>query len=135
MKRQFIIALIALIITSSYFRCLLDYVKTIYLTKHQKKLRKQGQTFKEWLLFTRYKKELPKWLLVLYYCIVILNLSVMIYFCFAWYIKPIQLVAKLIVNSVCIIDGILIGIFWILSWRPGDPYSHHEQWVPRPKKK
>ena len=129
MKRQLLIVLVAvaLTLTSVYFRCLLDQVKTLYLTKHQKKLRKQGQNFKEWLLFTRYKQELPKWLLALYYFILIINFSVMLYFGFAWNIEKIQWLAGIIVKALCIFDGIAIGIFWLLSWRPGERGSYHEQ--------
>lgn len=46
-------------------------VKELYLSKHEKKRRKKGQSFKEWFLYSRYRDEIPTVLLWLYFIVVI----------------------------------------------------------------
>ena len=44
-------------------------IKEYPLNTSARKKRKKGQTFKEWFLYTRYREEIPKFFLVLYFLI------------------------------------------------------------------
>lgn len=48
-------------------------IKELYLSKHERKRRKQGQTFKEWFLYSRYRNEIPRILIWLYFIVLIIH--------------------------------------------------------------
>ena len=56
-----------------FIRSLLSGVKSYQLNKSAYKKRKKGESFREWLLCTRFKEEIPKALRVLYYFVLLIH--------------------------------------------------------------
>lgn len=71
--KQFLFTFLLWIGSFLAIRNILWGIKELYLSKHERKRRKKGQTFKEWFLYSRYKKEIPRILIWLYFIVLIIH--------------------------------------------------------------
>lgn len=109
-------------------------VKELYLSKRERKRRKQGQTFKEWFLYSRYRNEIPKILIWLYFIVLIIHPIAFICVCVALFVESCRKITSVVTIVVLVFDLIwMVGTF-LLSWKPGSPWLHYEQWIPKPPK-
>lgn len=116
-------------------RQILGGVKELYLSKHEKKRRKKGQSFKEWFLYSRYRDGIPTVLLWLYFIVVIAHPIFFAFVCVAYFIPMLQKVSSIVTIIIIAFDVIWIFAIWLLTWKPGDPAAHYEYLVTKPKKK
>ena len=58
-----------------FFGGLIDY----QINKSARKKRRQGMTFKEWLFYLRFRNEIPKVLLILYFTVLIVHPLILIF--------------------------------------------------------
>ncbi len=73
LRDQIIGILCAYIYSFLYQRSFLSGIKSYQLNNSALKKRKKGETFREWLFYSRYKEEIPKIFRMLYYCILIIH--------------------------------------------------------------
>ena len=96
------------------------------------KKRNKGQTFKEWFLYSRYREEIPKILLILYFVVVAIHPLVLIFCVIFSFIKPLEWVGPVLAKGISAFDVIWILILHILfcQIKPGYKY---ERWIERRK--
>ena len=58
-------------------------IKIYPLNPSARKKRKKGETIREWFFYTRYRQEIPKFFLGLYFVVVILNAAAIL----AWIVQ------------------------------------------------
>ena len=96
-------------------RLFLDGIKTYQLNNSAYKKRKKGQTLKEWFCHTRFKKEIPKILMSLYWFIISLH-GVALIVCFILWLAEIdETISEWIPRGVWYVDGIVAFIILIFS--------------------
>ena len=109
-------------------------IKELYLSKHERKRRKQGQTFKEWFLYSRYRNEIPKILIWLYFTVLIIHPISFVCVCIAFFVESWRKGTYILTIAILVFDLIWIFLIFLLSWKPGSPWVHYEQWIPKPPK-
>ena len=111
-----------------FYRCFLYGVKTYQLNNSALKKREKGQSFKEWLLYTRYKEEIPKILLVVYYFILIIHLLGIISCIILHFTdKNYLITGRIIVIFFVCFDVILWLTIQILFWGKQD--FAYDRWI------
>ena len=104
------------------------------LNKNARKKRKKGQTFKEWFLYSRYRNEIPKIFLVLYFFINFIHPLALLLCISFHFIKELTkfepIVFKIVLFGIPLFGGSWILILQILFWTriPG-PYVPYERWI------
>lgn len=116
-------------------RSFLNGVKELYLSKHEKKQRKKGQSFKEWFLYTRYRIEIPTIFLWLYFIVLIIHPLLFIFVCIAYFIFTLQTISWVAIIVTIVFDFLWNFIIWLLTWKPGERAMHYEYLIAKPKKK
>ena len=105
-------------------------IKTYPLNTSARKKRKKGETIREWFFYTRYRQEIPKFFLGLYFVVVILNAAAILAWIVQHFIGPYPDVGYLIFLCLVAFDGAWMLLLRLMFWsRDGDmPY---ERWVPK----
>ena len=103
------------------------------------KKRKKGETFKEWLFYSRYKEEIPKILRVLYYTVLIIHPVCLIACVFAYIITLSLNLGEVLAIFIAGFDVVWMLVIALLFWSPGRDYAY-ERWITKkrgqkPKKK
>lgn len=122
-----------------YFRWFFWNVTDFMLNKKSRKRKKDGQTFREWLLYSRYRDAIPKSWLSIYFIFMgihLIDLAVII----VCNIFSISYITSLIEMSVKIIiwgDIVLLIIFEIAfrGRKNGITYVDVGRWIKKGKKK
>ena len=124
-RQQVLIALGALF-SVSYIRAFIDRLLFYQRSINAFITRSKGQTFKEWLLYSRFKEDLPKIILKLYYVILIINSVCLIAWIFVYIIGlPINF-RKVLMFFVLGFNIIWIGILEIIFWKPREDRKFKE---------
>lgn len=124
-----IFVIVASYLLSFYFiRGFFGGVKIYLLNNNARKKRNKGQTFKEWFLYSRYRKEIPKILLILYFVIVIIHPLILILCIIFNYIDPSNEIGPELARGIFLFDGLWIVAIKLLFWqvKPGLKY---ERWL------
>jgi len=124
------IAALCLMFLISFFhiRGYLSGVKMYQLNNSAYRKRKKGESFKEWLFYSRYKREIPKAFLILYYYVILIHLG-NIFTCLLFYIiKPLSFIGGIIVIVVALTDSIWMIVLKLLFWTPG-ARTPYERWI------
>ena len=130
LKDQSIVLILSFILIFFYFRCFLYGIKRFQLNNSAFKKRKKGESFKEWLFYSRYKEEIPKILLAIYYTVLVIHPFVWIVDVFVNFIDFSFNIGHIITVALTIIDGVLIIVIHSLFLGPnGDP--KYERWIPK----
>ena len=100
-----------------FFWGLIDY----QINKSARKKRRQGMTFKEWFFYLRFRDEIPKIFLVLYFTVLIAHILVLILGC----TFPLL---RYFLARIFYIDSLVILLIGILFWqkKPGFNYG---RWI------
>lgn len=109
-------------------------VKELYLSKNERKKRKKGQTFKEWFLYSRYRSEIPKYLIWLYYVVLIIHPILLISIFLAYLFVSLRNITSILTISIIIFDIFWSTLIVVLSWKPGSPWMHYERWIKKKRK-
>ena len=121
-----IFVIVASYLLSFYFiRGFLGGVKIYLLNNNARKKRNKGQTFKEWFLYSRYRKEIPKILLILYFVIVIIHPLILILCIIFNYIDPSNEIGPELARGIFLFDGLWVFAIQLLFWqaKPGYKYE------------
>lgn len=127
-RNQFIVIFLCYLISLLYVRGFLYGIKRYQLNNSAYKKRKKGESFKEWLFYSRYKEEIPKILRVLYFSVLIIHPTCLIA-CLSVYIMKLSLnIGGIIaINTVCF-DALWMLVIVLLFWSPGRDYAY-ERWI------
>ena len=103
-------------------------VKEYPLNNSARKKRKKGETFKEWFLYSRYRKEIPKILLILYFVIVIIHPLILILCIIFNYIDPSNKIGPELARGIFLFDGLWVVAIQLLFWQ-AKPGLKYERWL------
>lgn len=105
-------------------------IKTYPLNTSAQKKRKKGETIREWFLYTRYREEIPKFFLGLYFVIVFLHAAVLIVWVVQHFVGPYPFFGHCMTVTLIVFDAVWMLLLRLVFWsRDGDmPY---ERWVPK----
>ena len=105
-------------------------IKIYPLNPSARKKRKKGETIREWFFYTRYRQEIPKFFLGLYFVVLIVNMAALLVWIVQHFMGPYPDVGYLIFLCLAAFDGIWMLLLRLMFWsRDGDmPY---ERWVPK----
>lgn len=105
-------------------------IKIYPLNPSARKKRKKGETIREWFFYTRYRQEIPKFFLGLYFVVVILNAAAI----FAWIVQhfmgPYPDVGYLIFLCLAAFDGAWMLLLRLMFWSR-DGSMPYERWAPK----
>ena len=127
-RNQIIVILSCYFVSFIFIRGFLYGIKRYQLNNSAYKKRKKDESFLEWLFYSRYRKEIPKILFILYICVLFIH-PICILACLLMYFIELQsALAYVLVTGLAIIDVIWISLIGLLFWslRPGFAY---ERWI------
>ncbi len=135
-ERQIILLVLSELLSFIYFRGFIVGIKFYQLNKSAYKKRKKGETFKEWLLYSGYKEEIPKIIRVLYFAFLTIHPAGIIIGLFV----PLTIGGK-IARTIWWLDCLLVIVISLLFWTPSGDMKY-ERWIskrrgqkPKQKKK
>lgn len=130
LKNQMVVIVLCFLISLLDIRGFFYGIKKYQLNNSAYKKRKKGETFKEWLLYSRYKEEIPKILRVLYYSVLIIH-PVCLLTCLFIYIIELPLsVGGILATAIAGFDVVWMLVISLLFWTPGRDYAY-ERWITR----
>lgn len=105
-------------------------IKIYPLNSSARKKRKKGETIREWFFYTRYRQEIPKFFLGLYFVVLIVNMAALLVWIVQHFMGPYPDVGYLIFLCLAAFDGAWMLLLRLMFWsRDGDmPY---ERWAPK----
>ena len=114
-------------------------IKIYPLNPSARKKRKKGETIREWFFYTRYRQEIPKFFLGLYFVVLIVNMAALLVWIVQHFMGPYPDVGYLIFLCLAAFDGAWMLLLRLMFWSR-DGSMPYERWVPkkrgmRPKKK
>ena len=115
-----------------YLRAFLSGLKHYQLNNSAYKKRKKGETLKEWFLYSRYREEIPKFLLVLYFSFILMHLIGLI-LCIFFYITIMSLeTGRIILKVMFYVDLTWSLLLYLLFWNrrnePGERVKY-SRWI------
>ena len=130
---QIIVNVLCFSISFFDIRCFLYGIKRYQLNNSAYKKKKKGETFKEWMLYSRYKAEIPKILLTLYYCILLIHFLCLVACTFCYILNLPLEVGSTLVKIVAGFDATWIIITNLLFWSPRREYAYG-RWITKKRK-
>ena len=114
-------------------------IKIYPLNPSARKKRKKGETIREWFFYTRYRQEIPKFFLGLYFVVLLVNMAALLVWIVQHFMGPYPDVGYLIFLCLAAFDGIWMLLLRLMFWSR-DGSMPYERWVPkkrgmRPKRK
>lgn len=112
-----------------FIRVFLWGVKEYPLNTSAAKKRKKGQTVKEWFMYSRYRREIPKILFILYFVIIVIHPLVLILCIIFHFIGSLnKIVPDLLAKGIFLFDGLWILAIQLLFWQAKPGYKY-ERWL------
>ena len=127
-KNQIIVILLCFLIAFLDIRGFLYGIKRYQLNNSAYKKRKKGETFKEWLFYSRYKEEIPKMLRVLYYTVLVIHPVCLIACVFAYIITLSLNLGEVLAIFIAGFDVVWMLVIALLFWNPRRDYAY-ERWI------
>lgn len=114
-------------------------IKIYPLNPSARKKRKKGETIREWFFYTRYRQEIPKFFLGLYFVVLIVNVAAILVWIIQHFMGPYPDVGYLIFLCLAAFDGAWMLLLRLMFWSR-DGSMPYERWAPkkrgmRPKRK
>lgn len=114
-------------------------IKIYPLNPSARKKRKKGETIREWFFYTRYRQEIPKFFLGLYFVVLIVNVAAILVWIVQHLMGPYPDVGYLIFLCLAAFDGAWMLLLRLMFWSR-DGSMPYERWAPkkrgmRPKRK
>lgn len=114
-------------------------IKIYPLNPSARKKRKKGETIREWFFYTRYRQEIPKFFLGLYFVVLIVNMAALLVWIVQHFMGPYPDVGYLIFLCLAAFDGAWMFLLRLMFWSR-DGSMPYERWAPkkrgmRPKRK
>lgn len=114
-------------------------IKIYPLNPSARKKRKKGETIREWFFYTRYRQEIPKFFLGLYFVVLIVNVAALLVWIVQHFMGLYPDVGYLIFLCLAAFDGAWMLLLRLMFWSR-DGSMPYERWAPkkrgmRPKRK
>lgn len=114
-------------------------IKIYPLNPSARKKRKKGETIWEWFFYTRYRQEIPKFFLGLYFVVLIVNVAAILVWIVQHFMGPYPDLGHKILVCLGVFDGIWMFLLRLMFWSR-DGSMPYERWAPkkrgmRPKRK
>lgn len=114
-------------------------IKIYPLNPSARKKRKKGETIQEWFFYTRYRQEIPKFFLGLYFVVLIVNVAAILVWIVQHFMGPYPDLGHKILVCLGVFDGIWMFLLRLMFWSR-DGSMPYERWAPkkrgmRPKRK
>ena len=114
-------------------------IKIYPLNPSARKKRKKGETIREWFFYTRYRQEIPKFFLGLYFVVLLVNMAALLVWIVQHFMGPYPDVGYLIFLCLAAFDGAWMLLLRLMFWSR-DGSTPYERWAPkkrgmRPKRK
>lgn len=127
-RNQIIVIVLMFFLSFCDIRGFLWGVKRYQLNNSAYKKRKKGETFKEWLFYSRYKEEIPKILRALYYSVLIIHPVCLITCLFVHIIELPLSIGGILATAIAGFDVVWMLVIALLFWSPGRDYAY-ERWI------
>lgn len=134
LERQIGIVILCYLLSFLSIRWFLWGIKLYMLNTSARKKRKKGETFKEWFLYSRYREEIPRIFLVLYFVIVLIHPLALIICIICSYIKPLEWVGSDLSMGILIFDFLWNLAIQLLFWQAG-PRLKYDRWIKKKRSK
>ena len=105
-------------------------IKIYLLNPSARKKRKKGETIREWFFYTRYRQEIPKFFLGLYFVVLIVNVAAILVWIVQHFMGPYPDVGYLIFLCLAAFDGAWMLLLRLMFWSR-DGSMPYERWVPK----
>lgn len=128
LQNQIAIILLCWAVAFFYIRWLLSGIISYQLNNSAYKKRKKGMRFKEWFLYSRYREEIPKILLLLYFVIVFGHPLMTLVCLFLYLVGPYPEIGRVLVTGVMIFD---FGwqVIYVLAFWTRDSKPDYSRWI------
>lgn len=133
-KLQILCILVCFFLSFVFCRGFFYGIKRYRLNNSAYKKRKKDEALKEWLLYSRYKEEIPKVLLVLYYIQLLIHPFSLVVCILLYSINLPGDIGTIIVKVVYYFDVTWILTIALLFWSPGREYAYG-RWMSQKRKK
>lgn len=91
-------------------------IKIYPLNPSARKKRKKGETIREWFFYTRYRQEIPKFFLGLYFVVLIVNMAALLVWIVQHFMGPYPDVGYLIFLCLAAFDGAWMLLLRLMFW-------------------
>lgn len=105
-------------------------IKIYPLNPSARKKRKKGETIREWFFYTRYRQEIPKFFLGLYFVVLIVNVAALLVWIVQHFMGLYPDVGYLIFLCLAAFDGAWMLLLRLMFWSR-DGSMPYERWVPK----
>lgn len=105
-------------------------IKIYPLNPSARKKRKKGETIREWFFYTRYRQEIPKFFLGLYFVVLIVNVAAILVWIVQHFMGPYPDVGYLIFLCLAAFDGAWMLLLRLMFWSR-DGSMPYERWAPK----
>ena len=138
--RQVAVVSLMLVLVFLVQRSFLSGIKLYQLNRSAYRKRKKGETFRDWLLYTRWRNEIPRIYIVVYLVSIWFHVIAIIFCAVLDVLLKRDDIGKLITKGVIGIDWISLVIHYFMYWKPGHSSAEvpYERWIKRdrgPRKK
>ncbi len=105
-------------------------IKIYPLNPSARKKRKKGETIREWFFYTRYRQEIPKFFLGLYFVVLIVNMAALLVWIVQHFMGPYPDLGHKILVCLGVFDGIWMLLLRLMFWSR-DGSMPYERWAPK----
>lgn len=105
-------------------------IKIYPLNPSARKKRKKGETIREWFFYTRYRQEIPKFFLGLYFVVLLVNMAAILVWIVQHFMGPYPDVGYLIFLCLAAFDGAWMLLLRLMFWSR-DGSMPYERWAPK----
>lgn len=105
-------------------------IKIYPLNPSARKKRKKGETIREWFFYTRYRQEIPKFFLGLYFVVLIVNVAAILVWIVQHFMGPYPDVGYLIFLCLAAFNGAWMLLLRLMFWSR-DGSMPYERWAPK----
>ena len=127
-KNQIVVIILCFCLSFLFLRGFIYGIKRFQLNNSAYKKRKKGESFKEWLFYSRYTEEIPKLLRVLHGLVLIIHLSCFVTCVFLYFTKVSFNIGGILAILIAIFDSAWMLVIAVLFWSPGPGYPY-ERWI------
>ena len=128
--QQIIAIILCALLAFLTIRWYLRGIKIYPLNPSARKKRKKGETIREWFFYTRYRQEIPKFFLGLYFVVLLVNMAALLVWIVQHFMGPYPDVGYLIFLCLAAFDGAWMLLLRLMFWSR-DGSMPYERWVPK----
>lgn len=128
-QRQTALILICWALATFYIRWINSGIISYQLNNSAYKKRKKGMRFKEWFLYSRYREEIPKIFLLLYF-VIVFGHPLMVLVCLLLHlVGPYPEIGGVLAKGVAIFDFGWLMLYILAFWAGRGSGPHYSRWI------